>query len=669
MFPEPLVVQTTSHGLSIGYGSRIITQPAYFAREVEMDLTIGTDRLNATSVPITAHTDRTVDLSFGPIMTRIGRGMPFVYVETDGTAPTITFNSAPKIFAQNKNILGVTVAGTSYGMFCPTGGQWTISDKVFTCRAPSGRRYLSVALLPRASDLAEYTQSAFSFPINTTTSWSYDSQTSSISTTFVVTTEAKDGTSSNFIQALYPHQYGRLKSGQKVSDASYISARGELKTFSGKSFTTVNTFHGLLPFLPLASASRGSAEELGLIRDVAREPDAFPSQDTYSAGKRLNRLAQLLPIAAMNGDEASLDALKKKLRTEIDSWSLPEGGTRRDRVFEYEKSWGTLIGYPASYGSDTQLNDHHFHYGYWIHSAALLGLYDPTWLNSSKTSRLLDSLIRDIANTNPNDPAFPLLRHFDAYAGHSWASGQAPFADGQNEESSSEAINAWAGIALYAGETGKASLRDAAIWMYTLETDAVFDYWFNAGPVRTFPSAFERVQVSNIFDGKSDTATWFGADPEFEHGIQFLPFTGASLYLGRDADYCRRNLAEVLHARGGKLDTEGEHWPDIMEMYQAFYDPSAALKNWTQTSYTFNGESRAHQGAWLRSLEALGRVDTSVTADTPFYGSFIRRTSQKTHVAFNPQTIELSVRFSDGAVLKVPPGAIVSDSKAVESTR
>src|SRR5580693_6421980 len=130
MFPEPLVVQTTSHGLSIGYGSRIITQPAYFAREVEMDLTIGTDRLNATSVPITAHTDRTVDLSFGPIMTRIGRGMPFVYVETDGTAPTITFNSAPKIFAQNKNILGVTVAGTSYGMFCPTGGQWTISDKV-----------------------------------------------------------------------------------------------------------------------------------------------------------------------------------------------------------------------------------------------------------------------------------------------------------------------------------------------------------------------------------------------------------------------------------------------------------------------------------------------------------------------------------------------------------
>jgi hypothetical protein len=68
----------------------------------------------------------------------------------------------------------------------------------------------------------------------------------------------------------------------------------------------------------------------------------------YGAGKRLNRLAQLLAIAAMSGDEASLDALKKKLKTEIDSWSVVEGGTRRDRVFEYEKRWGALIGYPAS---------------------------------------------------------------------------------------------------------------------------------------------------------------------------------------------------------------------------------------------------------------------------------------------------------------------------------
>jgi hypothetical protein len=61
-----------------------------------------------------------------------------------------------------------------------------------------------------------------------------------------------------------------------------------------------------------------------LIRQVATESESFPSQDTYGAGKRLNRLAQLLATAAMSGDEALLDALKKKLKTEIDSWSVAE---------------------------------------------------------------------------------------------------------------------------------------------------------------------------------------------------------------------------------------------------------------------------------------------------------------------------------------------------------
>ncbi len=42
-------------------------------------------------------------------------------------------------------------------------------------------------------------------------------------------------------------------------------------------------------------------------------------------------------------------------------------------------NWGTLIGYPASYGSDQELNDHHFHYGYFIAAAATLAKFDPTW--------------------------------------------------------------------------------------------------------------------------------------------------------------------------------------------------------------------------------------------------------------------------------------------------
>jgi endoglucanase Acf2 len=190
----------------------------------------------------------------------------------------------------------------------------------------------------------------------------------------------------------------------------------------------------------------------------------------------------------------------------------------------------------------------------------------------------------------------------------------------------------------------------------------VFDYWFNDGPVSTFPAGFSRTQIANLFDGKADTATWFGNAPGFEHGIQFLPFTGASLYLGRDRAYVGRNLAEVTRATGGAIDKGGTNWPDLMEMYQAFVDPRQALAAWQSTRYVFDGESRAHEFAWLQSMAALGRVDQSVTADTPFYAVFRSETGQRSHIAFNPGRAPLTVHFSDGFSLSLGPRTMASEA-------
>jgi Glycosyl hydrolase family 81 C-terminal domain/Fibronectin type III domain len=177
--------------------------------------------------------------------------------------------------------------------------------------------------------------------------------------------------------------------------------------------------------------------------------------------------------------------------------------------------------------------------------------------------------------------------------------------------------------------------------------------------VNTFPAGFNRTQITNLFDAKSDTATWFGAQPGFAHGIQFLPFTGASLYLGRDPAYCQRNFNEVLSLSGGGLPD----WPDLMQMYEAFFDPADAINRWNNTTFTEGGETRAHQYAWLQSLAALGRVHTAVTADWPFYAVFRNpSTGVVTHVAFNPTGSSVTVSFSDGASLTVPAGAQVSDN-------
>jgi endoglucanase Acf2 len=45
----------------------------------------------------------------------------------------------------------------------------------------------------------------------------------------------------------------------------------------------------------------------------------------------------------------------------------------------------------------------------------------------------------DIATAVRNSSLFPFLRNFDVYQGHSWASGNSEFADGNNMESSESA--------------------------------------------------------------------------------------------------------------------------------------------------------------------------------------------------------------------------------------
>ena len=660
MFPEPLAVQPTANGLLVGYSPRLIVQPAFFLHPAEMDFNFGAEGLHAAKVPVSGYSDWTVDLNFGPITTTVGRGMPFVYAVTDGTDPVITFRSPVMVFKSAGNTLGVSIGPNSYGLFCPSNGSWSQNGMAFTCHLPKGRHYVSAALLPEPSALEVYSRFAFSFPTNTEASWSYDEQNSRVSTMYKVSTRAMEGTETGFLQALYPHQYASLASSTGLMAYTYTSARGPLKVYGGSTFFTLDIFHGILPFLPITTDPSEQQALKRLIGDLREEKEPFPATDTYGLGKELARVAQVLPLAEVSGDGQTAAVLKARLEGKFSKWFT--GAHTTPPAFFYDRRWGTIIGYPASYGSDEQLNDHHFHYGYWIEAAALLGMYDPAWLQSAQGGGGISVLARDIATPTRNDPMFPFLRHFDVYAGHSWASGQAPFGDGNNEESSSEAVNAWAGLILFAAETGDLRLRDAAIWMYTLETDAALDYWFNDGPVKTFPPDFPRVQIANLFEGKADAATWFGNAPAMEHGIEFLPFTGASLYLGRDLSYCRRNLAEVTGARD-KIQVDSQDWPDLMEMYRGLYDPTKAISEWLRNNFVFDGESRAHEYAWLTSLQILGTVEGAVTANTPFYAVFRSNSGARRHVAFNLSMERTRVTFSDGVTLMLPARTFALDQR------
>jgi endoglucanase Acf2 len=512
MFPQPLGMQTTASGLLTGFDAAVLNNGTFFNQPFEGDLTIGVAGLNAASVNVSAYSDWTVDFNFGPMTTRVGRGMPFVYVTTNGSNPTVTFAGQPTVFSNNGNILGVSIANNNYGLFCPSGGTWSgLGTTVLTCNLPSGHHYFSLALLPNQAALSTYAQFAFSFPINTQVSWSYNQNTSQVTTTYTVTTQAQEGTQTGFLMALYPHQYTALQGSSINTNFTYPSSRGTLEVLQGTSFTIVQTYHGILPFEP-NTGNFSNATLTSFLNAVANESNHFSvsqsggGTNTYDIGKDLARVAHLLPIAKVAGDTSALSSLQTSLQNELQNWFNGAAHNQTTNVFYYNGNWGTLIGYPAAFGSDIALNDHHFHYGYWIHSSAILGLFNPSWIQLSNWGGMVNLLGRDIAAPVRNDSLFPFLRYFDVYAGHSWASGQAPFGDGENQESSSEAMNAWTGLILFAIETGNTQLRDAAIWMYTQESNSIFDYWFNDGAVPTFPSGFSRVEIANVFDGKGDIA-------------------------------------------------------------------------------------------------------------------------------------------------------------------
>ncbi len=687
MFPQPLQAAVTPQGMSIGIHGNNDGYPANDASAIAFyqyfnaDLTIGNTVVNPASVNLSDSSDWSADFNWGPSLTvRIGRGMPFAYALTDGTPTTVTFARTPTVITNNGNILAVsTPEGDSnftnyYGLFCPTGGAWVQTGSVFTCTPPSGSNYMSVALLPGlasgsnlnattiATQLADYAKVAFSFPTKTEVNWSYNESSSTVSTTYTVTTASMDNKSTGFLMALYPHQYDTLATAVNTP-YTYLTNRGTMKVQSGTSFTTTDTYHGILPFMP--PTTNYDMAKLKTLVDAVQ--GSTLQGDTYAQAKNFGAVAQAMPLASM-ADKAALTTLQTSLQNTMQTWFTATPSKASD-LFYYDKNWGTLIGYPAGFGSDTSLNDHHFHYGYYIHAAAINGLFNPSWLSSSNWGGMVSLLQQDIGNYDRSNTMFPFLRHFDVYAGHSWASGTAPFIDGQNEESSSEAVNAWTGMILLGAATGDIKLRDTGIWLYTQETKSVAYYWFNGKPsfvnataASTFPTWFAPLRVANVFDDKGDTGTFFGNNPDYEHAIEFLPFTGGSMHLGLDPNYVQANYNEDNTANGNVP----KDWPDLMEMYEALSDPETAWTQWQSVTAATSGETLAHEYAWLMSLRDLGHVDATVTANTPFYAVF-NKSGTKAHVAFNPTSATLNVTFSDGAMVSVPAGSMSSDSALVTS--
>lgn len=665
-YPHPLAMKNQADGMRIYYpGNRISAQPDFVAGWMNdiHDFTVGHSAVSSfPEAKVDGFSDWFVRALYqqgeSSMSITYGHGSPYVYFTYTGGNPQLKFYTPPTVWSGGADsaVLGITIEGAHYGLFGPSGSTWSGIGTGTLTNDLNGEDYFSIAVLPEASEaaLSKFQQYAYSHVTDSKAEYVYDESRGEVNTTFTVTTSAKEGNESGTIFALYPHQW--KNSQDDVLSYTYPSVRGLMKTVEGTAFQTNMKFTGVLPSLPdLGSYDKNTLNDY--VNEAAAEVYS-DAPDTYWIGKRLGKLATLAPIADQVGNTAAADQFRSELKSWLEDWftaSDSAGNLKAGTLFYYDNNWGTVIGYPDSYGSALELNDHHFHYGYFIKAAAEIARTDKAWASDANYGGMVKLLISDIANTDRQDSMFPYLRNFDPYAGHSWASGHARFGDGNNNESSSEGMNAWAGMILWGEATGNKSIRDAGIYLYTTEMNAIQEYWFDVEGTN-HPEGFTRETASMIWGGKTvGNSTWWTANPAEVHGINWLPFSAASLYLTQYPDYAESNYNALLSESGGNFSP----WEDLVYMYRAISDPAEAIAKFTSQVSALTpegGNSKANAYHWIYNLDALGNADPTITADYPIYAVF-NKNGVKTYVVYNMTDTAITVGFSDGHTVTVEPNS------------
>lgn len=356
-----------------------------------------------------------------------------------------------------------------------------------------------------------------------------------------------------------------------TSLAEYETVLGTQTLREGTSMTTRLPIPELpAQFTPIRSATNKEA----LIAAIKSDAQGFLSGSNtmpagvYFKGTWIGSLTSLVQLADLYGLHSERDQLLDLLqRVELES--LP--------LFRYDESTTMMVATNAEFGNEFG-NDHHFHYAYYIRAAAVLLKYRPQ-LQSQLQPRI-DELVADIATWEDATNRFPRLRMFSVYEGHAWADGRAQFADGNNEESSSESLNAWYAIALWGEQTKQPELRNRATWLFSQDLAAIKSYWFAQN--NPFPSGYLRPTASLIWGGKREFGTWFSADPMHVYGIQWLPITPASSYL-RTIETLPTVLTEVQKTVANPAEHE---WGDLYTAVLAMVDPQQAQQVVAQVQST-----------------------------------------------------------------------------------
>ena len=649
---------------------------------------------------------------------------------------------------------------TVYAVFGPAGSTWTLDKgqkddgRVLNTAVCSGGTHYAVAVLPSPWGKTIYdapsetdvrkllaTFASHAFAEVTDTRVAPQLSGSSVTASFTYTTAPVAGESPSgdgTLYALYPHQYldqsvtildrsmGRTGSSSWTNGWQWPSLKGPMLLASGKAFTNTYDVPPCLPAVVDAPDAAKAPRMVALAQQALDTQDPnFLSQGSYFGAQEIHRLAMLLPVSGMIGGAAdgvakaiykrAAETLGYRLRATLDDGTTFKNAAQH--ALYYDPRWGSMI--PScedGFAADSLLNDHHYHFGYFVKTATEIARWEKThpsdpdnagW--AASYAPMLRLLIKDIANTDRTgtgkDPDFPFLRHFSPYAGHSWASGSSRGNQGGQQESTSEAIQAWAALLLWAqlnypADASNAELEKWAAYMFASEVRAAELYWFgyttNAAfrPFLSFrqyatksdpvPKPYVPSMVSQINQNEMTFQTDFGNAPLLKHGIQWLPMTGSSLYLGVNGGaLAEQDVKGYLENDWPKLGAgqspQSPSDKDKLLMMQSLTKSYAAdaralitpdaggttpLDAWKMQweipapnydTLILQDSSRAAVYWWIDSHLSHGAATHAENdASHTSAASFVNENGDKVYVAHNPGTSPLTIGFDDGMTLVVP---------------
>ncbi|PKS11474.1 hypothetical protein jhhlp_003238 [Lomentospora prolificans] len=330
----------------------------------------------------------------------------------------------------------------------------------------------------------------------------------------------------------------------------------------------------------------------------------------YFSGKGLAKFGMILyVINDMLGDralaQAGLDKLKQAFATFVEN--------RQQYPLVYERAWGGLVS-SATYTTgnngldfgNTYYNDHHFHWGYFVLTGAIIGHLDPEWAQQNKD--YINTLVRDYANPSAKDEYFPQFRAFDWYHGHSWAHGLYASMDGKDQESSSEDVMSVYAIKMWGTVIGDSMMAARGNLQLAVLARAVQHYYLMTSNNTVQPPQFINNKVAGIlFENKADHVTYFGANTEYIQGIHMLPLLAASA-LARTREFVLEEW--TTYFSDGRADQISGGWKGIVYGNYALAYPSEAWQFFNSSSFD---PAWLDGGASLTWYLAIGRGMMDVT--------------------------------------------------------